>query len=76
MESCFAYLNLLISGSHSPTVLLQPCPKWLGSVGATYSRLAGLIVKVEQPCPSCTAAPDQSNHDIPIMSRLEPKFAG
>lgn len=67
---------LLLFGSCSPTVLLQPLPKWLGPVGAVYWRLARLVVKVEQPCPSHTAVPDQSDQDIPIMSRLELKFAG
>lgn len=38
---------LLLSGSRSPTVLLQPLPKWLGPVGAAYRRLARLVVKVE-----------------------------
>lgn len=67
---------LLLSGSRSPTVLLQPLPKWLGLVGAANRRLARLVVKVEQPCPSHTAVPDQSDQHVPIMSRLEPKFAG
>lgn len=62
---------LPLSGSRSPTVLLQPLPKWLGPVGAVYCRLARLVVKVEQPCPSHAAVPDQSDQDIPIMSRLE-----
>lgn len=65
-----------LSGSCSPTVLLQPLPKWFRPVGAAYSRLAKLVVKVEQPCPSHTAIPDQFDQDIPIMSRLELKFAG
>lgn len=57
-------------------LLLQPLPKWPGPVGAAYWRLARLVVKVEQPCPSRTAVPNQSDQDIPIMSRLELKFAG
>lgn len=66
----------VVSGSPSLAVLLQPLPKWLGPVGAAYSRLAKLVLKVEQPCPSHTAVPDQFDQDIPIMSRLELKFAG
>lgn len=65
----------VVSGSPSLAVL-QPLPKWLGPVGAAYSRLAKLVLKVEQPCPSHTAVPDQFDQDIPIMSRLELKFAG
>lgn len=33
-------------------------------------------MKVEQPCPFRTAVPDQADQHVPIMSRLEPKFAG
>lgn len=65
-----------VCDSPSPVVLLQPLPEWLGPVGAAYSRLAKLVLKVEQPCPSHTAVPDQFDQDIPIMSRLELKFAG